>query len=491
MAVDPGGYNVPRFEERRADEVVPEWQSRFGAGSNVASSTDDGLLIDELTAFLQAVDQKGSLAYNAGFFNSATGLNIDNLIGGLFGSIRAPDRGSIGPVVLYGDDGTIVSPANDPSEVSTPRGDVYSVAGPTTLVFSNLAVFIFGPAFGGVTTTTITLGGTAYGPTTDVIGTGFQVAQNMHAALPSSGDVNILSVNDIYEDPAGNGVLVLTLTGLLNSTVAATASQVAQSRGVEADATSIEPGAIPGQEGQLNTINTPISGWLGAVNLEDVTPGAAEDTDAQYRQRHLDTLGKGGTSTLIAMLSILRDITRNPGVEYVQIFQNLEPVIVDGRPGRSFEVVIEGGAELTIVTLIWENHPLGIQTFGSTSVAIEDSRAAGQHLISYSRPMLRHVWVDVVITPGEGFPSTDTSDIQNQVSIELAAFGVTLGIGRDVYIDELKQQISLSGTQSIVITLGATALATDPKPALFPANLDVLERELTVWDVGKIEVTVL
>jgi len=42
-----------------------------------------------------------------------------------------------------------------------------------------------------------------------------------------------------------------------------------------------------------------------------------------------------------------------------------------------------------------------------------------------------------------------------------------------------------------VITLGATASSTDPKPTLFPANLDVLERELTVWDVGKIEVTVL
>lgn len=482
MAVDPGGYDVPRFEERRADEIVPEWQLRFGAGSNTASSTDDGLIIDTLTAFAQACDEKGSLAYNSGFFNTATGLNLDALIGGLFGTQRAPDRGSTGQVVVYGDEGTIVSPAADPSQVSTPRGDVYGLTGPVTLEFGNIAVFVFGPTSGTGTSTTMTIGVDTYGPTLALQGTGFQVAQNMHALLPGS-DVNIADKNEPYEDASGNGVLVIDLTGLQNSTVSATASEAEQFRGVaQTLATSVEPGDIPGQEGQINTIATPLDGWQGVMNTETVTPGATEDTDAEYRQRHLDTLGKGGTSSLIALISILRDITRNPGVEFVQIYNNPEGLTdSSGRPGHSFEVVIKGGEDLTIVTLIWENHPLGIQTFGAEEFLIEDERTAGTHIIRFTRPTEKPVYAKVTITAGEGFPAEDVSDIQNDVANTFVTFGDSLGIGRNVYIDELKQQLDISGTQSIEIELGFS-----PPPATAPANLTVGENELTTWDVSQI-----
>lgn len=490
MAVDPGGYDVPKYEDRRADDVVPEWQSRFGAGSNTASSTDDGNIIDQLTAFLQAVDERGSFAYNSGFFNTATGLNLDALIGGLFGSQRAPDRGSTTTAIVYGEVDTVVSPAADPSQVSTSIGDVYSVSGPVTIEFSDIAVFVFGPSTDG-SVPTITIQSDTYTTTIPIIGTGLQVAEGMWSVLPTS-DANIVSKNDPFEDPFGNGIIVLNLTGLLNASVETTGSESATFRGVETPVTSEEAGPIPGLAYEITTINSPIDGWEGVVNLDGVSPGALEDTDAQYRQRHLDTLGKGGTSTLIALKSILLDITLNPGVEYVEIYNNPKSSTDSaGRPGHSFEVVIEGGEELTIVTLIWENHPLGIETFGSTSVLISDTRAAGTHEIKYTRPTKRFVWSDVTITAGEGFPSEQISDIQESVAQSLTDFGQTLGVGRDIYIDELKQQIEVPGTQSVMILLGTASSATAPKPPVSAANVTVSDTELTVWDVSKISVTVI
>lgn len=491
MAVEPGGYPVPRFEPRRSGEIVPEWQTRFGAGANTASNTDDGLLIDTLTALSQAVDERGLEAYNSGFFNTAEGLNLDALVGGLFGTQRSPDRGSVGPVVVYGELGTIVSPASIPSEVSTAqRGDVYTLDGPVEIEFTATVVFVFGPTSGVGTSTKIVIDSVDYGPTLTVLGTGLDVANNMWALLPLS-DSKIVSKNEVFEDAFGNGVIVLSLVSPFNSEVTATASNAEQFRGVETLATSNEPGPIAGDAFQITTINTTITGWIGVVNLEAVTPGATEDTDAEYRERHLQTLGKGGTSSLIALQSILLDEDRNPGSEYVKIYNNpLGQVDAAGRDAHSFEVVAEGGLTDTIVGLIWENHPLGIRSFGAQAFTVVDTRAAGNHIISLTRPTKLFIWIDVVITAGEGFPSDPISDIQEEVAQDLTAFGATLGIGRDIYIDELLQALSISGTAAIVVTRGVRSSAAESKPSMTAGNLDVDDDQLTVWDVARISTVV-
>jgi hypothetical protein len=490
MAVDPGGYPVPRYEGRRADIVVPQWQLRFGAGSNTASNTDDGLLIDVITALSQAADERGAEAYNSGFFNTAVGLQLDQLIGGFFGTKRAGDRSSVGPVIVYGESGTIISPAAAPDEIATAdRQDLYTVAGPVELGFTNIAVFVFAPTTGVGTSTEITVNGVTYGPSLGVEGTGKAVAQNQWALMPSS-DAQYSSKHDVFEDQDGNGVLVLTLNDLFNTTVTATASQVEQYRGTETLAKSIEPGAIQGDAYQLTVINTPVSGWIGVVNLEAVTLGATEDTDAQYRQRHLRTIAKGGTSTLIALKSILLDESRNPGVEYVQIYNNpVAPTDAQGRPGHSFEVVAEGGTDATLVDLIWENHPMGIQSYGLTTVTLVDERLAGDHLVSYTRPEKRYIWVDVVITAGEGFPSDPISDIQNEVATTFEAFGTALGVGRDVYIDEMLQALNIPGVSSVVIALGASSSAAI-NPGTAVSNLLIDDRQLSVWAVDRIQTVV-
>lgn len=485
--VEPGGYEVLPFEDRRI-QVVDLWKEHFSPDSDTASETPDGLIIDVLTKMAVAVDERGSEAYQAAFFTTAVGLQLDGLLRPLFNSERAPDRGSAGTITVYGDLGTTIPAAAEAS--TTGRGDVYVVDTAVELEFGTIAVVVFGPATGAPTTTSITIAGTPYFPAGVFNGTGIEVAANQLASMPAS-DANIVSISDAFEDPAGNGVLVIQLTGFLSVVSTAGASTVADFRGSTTTVTSEEPGAIPGDAFTITTIGTPISGWEGVANLDTVTPGALEDTDAQYRARHLATLGKNGAGTILSLLGQLRDIRLNPGVESVEVYNNFTSVMdANGLPPHSFEVVIKGGDADTIAKIVWEDHQLGIESFGFVTKFIQDPRAAGTHRIRFSRVVERHVWADVDIVAGEGFPPDEISDIEAAVSNDLVTFGDTLGVGKDVYIDVLKQKISLDGAESITISLGTRPLATDPKPALVAANIDIDEREISIWDLGKIAVTV-
>lgn len=485
--VEPGGYEVLPFEDRRI-QVVDLWKEHFSPDSDTASETPDGLIIDVLTKMAVAVDERGSEAYQAGFFTTATGLDLDAILKPLFNSERAPDRGSAGTITVWGDLGTTIPAASEAS--TTGRGDVYVVDTAVEIEFGTIAVVLFGPATGAPTTTSITIAGTPYFPAGVFNGTGLEVAANQLASMPAS-DANIVSISEAFEDPAGNGVLVIQLTGFLSVVSTAGASTVADFRGVTTTVTSEEPGAIPGDAFTITTITSGPKGWLGVVNLAAVTPGALEDTDAQYRARHLDTLGKNGAGTILSLLGQLRDIRLNPGVESVEVYNNFTSVMdANGLPPHSFEVVIKGGDADAIAKIVWEDHQLGIESFGLVTKFIQDPRAAGTHRIRFSRVIERHVWADVDIVAGEGFPPDEISDIQAAVSNDLVTFGDTLGVGKDVYIDVLKQKISLDGAESITISLGTRPLATDPKPAVVSANIDIDEREISIWDLGKIAVTV-
>lgn len=484
--VIPSGYTVQRLPERR-ENIVARWKDAFGQDSDVAPNTHDGNLIDQIGAGAQACDEAGSLAYQAGFFTTATGLSLDSLIGGLFGTKRGQDTGSKGELLVYGEPGTVLITA---SEVSTrDAGVVYALDSSVQIEYSDTVVFVFGPASGS-TFTILTLGPISYAPVSSVSGTGVEVAQHQRDSMPSS-DAQIDTLYPVFEDPAGNGVLVVKMTSILNTGSAADASTLDEYRGSTVSATSVDPGDQPGEElSIINILTGGQTGWEGVTNLDEVTPGFLTDMDAEYRQRHLDTLGRNGSRTMPAVISILRDITKNPGVEYVEVYNNPAFVTVDGRPPKSYECVVEGGSDLTIASLIYTHGPEGIETFGSTLIFLNDDRRVAPFEIRFTRPTKKHVWMHVTITGGEGFPSTEITSLQTQVQNQLFDFGRTLGVGRDIYRDELKQFIQIRGVQTILIEMGTTPLSSDPQPGLSDADVSILEKELSIWDVGKISVEI-
>lgn len=96
-----------------------------------------------------------------------------------------------------------------------------------------------------------------------------------------------------------------------------------------------------------------------------------------------------------------------------------------GRPGKSFEIVVQGGNDTEIAQAIYDSKPAGIQSYGNTSQIILDSNG-NPHPISFSRPTLIPIYfaIGIHIDPTK-FPSNGVQTIQ----AELVALGNTYGIG--------------------------------------------------------------
>lgn len=158
-----------------------------------------------------------------------------------------------------------------------------------------------------------------------------------------------------------------------------------------------------------------------------------------------------------------------------------------GRPPKSFEAVVQGGLSQDIGEQIWLTKPAGIQSYGTTSVLVIDSQGDEQS-VSFSRPTQRYIWATLELTlySEEEFPSNGTTLVQEV----LETYGNSLGIGADVLFQRVLSQIfTIPGISSGDLELAATSLETDV-PSYSTSNISIGESEISVWDLGRIIVTV-
>lgn len=481
----PGGFQLDRYEESRV-KFVQSWQDGFGPGSNTASDTPDGHIIDWGSGMGQSVLDKCGLAYQSGFLTTSGSVNqASQILGPLFNSFPKQATSSTGQVLAFG---TVGTPIIAGSAMSTSQqGDRYLMDSTAEIEQSRWVVFVWSPAL-DLSSQTVVIGPQSYGPTLALEGTGLEVATNIWSFLPVQ-DAQIVKKYDPYEDPNGNGVLIIETSGVLSALGTATASDVETLRGSLMAVTSEEQGAIPGESLTITQINTSTTGWDGVANLASVTIGSNADSLARYIQRHLDTLGKNGTSTLVGLIGRLRDVSVNPGIEYVEIYNNPFNIPdAEGRPPHSFEVVKLGGNDLTTAQLIWENHPLGIETIGQQDFLVEDPRTNNTHLVRLTNAEELFAWVDITITPGEGFPTLETSDIQAQVATNVVALGQSRGVGQDAYTKDISASMRLTGVEACLVETGIAFSAASAKPALSAANLTVSDLQILRWDTVRITV---
>lgn len=482
--VDPGGLQVDRFEETREKTVVL-WRDQYGPDANVASDTPDGHIIDWGTAMFQAVQEQTAASYQAQFLTTVPNVNgAAQIIGPLFGTFPAQATGSTGQVLAFGIVGTVIGQGSVCSTVQS--GSRFAMDQTLAIEQSIWLAFVFGPAVIS-TGVEIVIGPEDYGPSFGIVGTGLEVAQTAQGLF--TPDAQISKVFDAYEDGNGLGVLIIETTGIFSASVLATNSESEFFRGSLMPVTSEELAPIEAQALTITRVDTPApgDGWKGVANLSSVTVGSNAATLAQYIQTHLDTLGKNGTSTLVGLLGRLRDLDRNPGNEYTEIYNNPENVVDSaGRPPHSFEVVYLGGSGDTVAEIIWENHPLGIQSVGEQVFIINDPRTSKDHSVFATEATELFLWIDVEITAGEGFPTTAISDLQIEIANSVVAFGKTRGVGLDAYIEDIVTAIGLTGIKSSVISLGITTTAAAPKPPLSPSNLIVADTDILRWDTVRV-----
>jgi uncharacterized phage protein gp47/JayE len=135
--------------------------------------------------------------------------------------------------------------------------------------------------------------------------------------------------------------------------------------------------------------------------------------------------------------------------------------VLIARPPKSFESVVQGGTDAAIGATIWATKPAGIETFGNTSVTIQDSNNVDRTL-NFSRPTAIPVTFIVNISTYD--EESLTADYESSIQTAVDEFTTSLGIGVDVLPSRYYAPIQLSSSgfyiTSITVNDGGGATST-------------------------------
>lgn len=255
---------------------------------------------------------------------------------------------------------------------------------------------------------------------------------------------------------------------------------------VEMIALNVGPIAVP--INTLTQIQTPVAGWNSINNYLPAVLGRNTETDPELRIRRKQALRVAGAATVESIRArLLQDLQ---GVTGVTIFENRSiEEDSEGRPGKSFEVIISGGDDQEIVEKIWELKPAGIETFGNIERTITDSMNL-PHQIFFSRAVPIYLWVSAEITlyDEEIFPQNGLNAIKDQIMI----YGNSLGVGDDVIVQRFFGFIfQIPGIATIDLKVATSETAEGLPGAYSDQNLEISAREIAELDLSRVGVTIV
>jgi len=253
--------------------------------------------------------------------------------------------------------------------------------------------------------------------------------------------------------------LVVSVNNLTESSNAVSATPSTTTEGVLPNvvlasvATTTGPLAAPA--GTLDTIDTPVAGVDSVTNALDADLGQSLETDAEAKERRNESVAIPGHTTVPA---IFADVLQLDGVEAARVFEN-ESLITDpaGRPGKSYEVVVQGGDDTEIAQTLLDTKGAGLQLVGSTLLVLKDVQGFDKE-IRFSRPTAVEIYLEVDLKTNALFPTNGLQAAEDA----LLAFGEALNISDDVIVvpQLLCSLDGIAGIIDIDIRIGVAAIPT-------------------------------
>lgn len=245
---------------------------------------------------------------------------------------------------------------------------------------------------------------------------------------------------------------------------------------------AVNKGAVAAPATTLTRIDTPLFGWDSITNPEDGLTGTEVETDTALRLRRRASVSRPGAGTVDAIVANLLQVE---GVTAAFVVENQSFVVDgDGRPPKSFEAIVIGGANQDIGDTIWARKPAGIETFGDVPVIVLDSQG-NDRTVYFSRPT--DVWVHLrltyVLDTEEIFPSNGEAAI---VAAAVAK-GNEFGIGKDVILQRLygPMYAAASGVASILIEIATSVGEFDPPGAYSTTNLVIGSQSIARFSAAR------
>lgn len=234
-------------------------------------------------------------------------------------------------------------------------------------------------------------------------------------------------------------------------------------------------GPIIANAGTLTNIDTPVTGLTRVINTSDAIPGNLLETDNELRLRRASSLQSSGAATPEAIRSVIMTI---PGVTSAIVFEN-ETNIVDlnGRPPKSYEVLVSGGDQQAIFDTVFQTKPAGIETFGNLTGQVLDSQGQSQ-VVRFSRPNEIEIFVEIDVTVNPVlFPPNGLATIEQLVVNR----GNLFGVGGDVILSPslICSVDSIPGILSITIRAGRENNPTES------SNIFISDTEVSIFDTSR------
>lgn len=262
----------------------------------------------------------------------------------------------------------------------------------------------------------------------------------------------------------------ITIPTVVNSAVIETKKRLTFNSEVEGDI------SVP--LGTVKTILTPVYGWLSVDNEVSAEKGSVYETDEELRYRFSVSKAVRSTNTSEALYSQLLELN---DVEAVRIYENTSNVVDTlGLPAHTFMAVVKGGTDTDIGEIVWNNKPMGIMSYGSTSVTVRDSQNF-ERIVKFSRAQEVPVYVTVVVTKTDNsLPDNAQEQIRSAVVNYINSRNT---FGEDVVYTRLFTPInSVPGHQVDSLFIGTTSSPTgtsnivmsfDQYPVILPEFVEV------------------
>ena len=449
-------------------EIEGEFKAVFGTDIDVSESSNFGQIIGLLTKKVSNQWDLAQSVYASQSPDTAVSTQLDRVVA-LVGVERLEAVSTSANGTMTGDQGTVISTGSLAEKEET--GDQFELLEDVTLDKAACVGVDFSVAnVLDSTLYTITVDTIDYTYTSGASGT---TAEDIIAGLKIDFDAGGTDIT--YTDNL-DGTATLTADDSVtnfsfNEDVNLQTDKVSSNGSYSA----VVAGEISLPAGTLNIIVTPISGWDSITNLIAGDTGREEETDEELRTRRLISLraiGAGTDEAIAGRISEVENVTSS------KVTSNRTGTTdADGRPAKSFEAVVEGGADQDIGDVIWDSQPAGIESFGNTTVIVKDSQDNDQ-TIKFSRPESIFVWyeIDLTLYDEETFPTNGTEAVKDAI----------IDFGEEEYqvdVDVIRERVyqpifSVEGIRSAVIKLATSATEVGPPGTYQEVDIEIGAREI-------------
>lgn len=209
----------------------------------------------------------------------------------------------------------------------------------------------------------------------------------------------------------------------------------------------------PGLNGNVpaNTITkivNPIAGVNSVINPEETEGGTDTEADAEFRERYYRSVSIGGSSTRESVEAALLNM-ENVVDAFVEENETME--YIGDIPPKSLAPYVFGGDDEEIARTILLSKAGGIRSYGTTEVLVEDSKGI-EHIIGFTRPIIKEVYVRLTVTKGTGYVG---DDVVKEAVLKYIGDNINKGLklGEDVIVSRIIGVTSLQGVEDIMVEL--------------------------------------